>query len=68
MTRPPTQRDMMRDLYRQSDGDEERTVAAYAAAERHGLVERRSNSHDIDADSYARRLLADGLAKGWLRT
>ena len=34
MTRPPSQRDAMREFYRQSGGDEVQTVAAYAAAER----------------------------------
>ncbi len=66
MTRTLSQRDMMRELYRRAGGDEERAVVAYAAAERRGEVERRSNSRHISPEDYARRLLADGLAKGWL--
>ena len=52
-----TQRDVMRDLNRRFGGDDDKVVAAYAAAERRGDVRRASN---------ARRLYADGIAKGWL--
>lgn len=61
-----TQRDVMRDLYRRLGGDETRVVAAYAAAERRGDVKRSSNVHDMDPEEYARRLYADGVAKGWI--
>jgi hypothetical protein len=44
-----------------------KVVAAYAAAERRGAVQRASNVRDIDPEEYARRLYADGVAKGWLR-
>jgi site-specific recombinase XerD len=41
--------------------------AAYAAAERRADVQRASNVRDIEPEEYARRLLAGGVAKGWLR-
>ncbi len=62
----PTQRDLMRDLFRRFAGDERRTVAEYAAAERRGEAVRRSDVHRTSPEEYARRLLADGLKKGWL--
>lgn len=61
-----TQRDVMRDLYRRLGGDQDRVVAAYAAAERRGDAKRTSNVHDMTPEEYARRLYADGVAKGWL--
>jgi len=60
------QRDVMRELYRQQGGNEERVVRAYAAAEQRGEVRRDSNTHNVDALGYARALLRDGLRKGWL--
>jgi hypothetical protein len=56
----------MRHLYQQFGGDEAKVVVAYAAAERRGEVDRRSNQRDLDAEDYARRLYADGMAKGWI--
>jgi len=61
-----SQRDKMRELYKQNAGDEQRTIAAYAAAERRGEVSRRSNDYGLNAEEYARRLLADGVRKGWI--
>jgi len=60
------QRDLMRELFGRFAGDEARTVAGYAASERRGEVERRSNVRGIDPDEYARRLFADGRRRGWL--
>jgi len=60
-----TQRDVMRDLNRRLGGDHDKVVAAYAAAERRGDGRRASNVHDITPEEYARRLHADGVAKGW---
>ena len=62
----PTQRDMMRRLYSENKGDEARTIAAYAKAERNGEVERRSNDWQWSAERYALALLRDGKRKGWL--
>jgi hypothetical protein len=62
----PTQRDMMRRLYRDNNGDEARSIAAYAKAERNWEVERRSNYWQWSAERYALALLPDGKQKGWL--
>lgn len=56
----------MRELYSQLGGDHDRVVAAYAAAERAGDVSRASNDHALSAEDYARRLLSDGIRKGWI--
>ena len=61
-----TQRDVMRDLYRRLGGDQDRVIAAYAAAERRGDVRRASNVRDMEPEEYARRLYADGVVKGWI--
>ena len=61
-----SQRDKMRELFQKNAGDEERTVSAYAAAERAGEVSRRSNDYALNAEEYARRLLSDGVRKGWI--
>jgi hypothetical protein len=57
----------MRELYRSHHGNKEAVILAYAAAERRGEVGRKSNVWALDAEEYARRLLADGLKKGWLQ-
>ncbi len=61
-----TQRDVMRRVFHECRGDEERVIASYAAAERRGDVRRTSNEHNYSPEQYARALLMDGLAKGWL--
>ena len=61
-----TQRDVMRDLYRRFGGDQDRVVAAYAAAERRGDVDRASNVRHMEPEEYAERLYLDGIAKGWI--
>lgn len=62
----PTQREMMRELFRRFRGDEEAIIAAYAAAERNGEVSRGSNAYDLTPDEYAYRLLEDARKKGWI--
>ena len=62
-----SQRDKMRELYQRCAQDEEKTITAYAAAEQRGEVHRRSNDYALNHEEYARRLLADGLRKGWLK-
>ncbi|MDQ6771320.1 MAG: hypothetical protein M3Z54_15225 [Gemmatimonadota bacterium] len=62
-----SQRDKMRELYQGCAGDFDKTIAAYAAAERRGEVHRRSNDYALNPEEYARRLLADGVRKGWLK-
>jgi hypothetical protein len=58
---------VMRKLWAIHGPDEDRTIREYAAAERRGEVGRARNTYDISPEEYARRLLADGLHKGWLR-
>jgi hypothetical protein len=60
-----TQRDMMRRLYHAHRGNDDQVVRAYASAELKGEVPRRSNSHGLDAETYARALLADSRRQGW---
>ncbi|HEV2642726.1 MAG TPA: Swt1 family HEPN domain-containing protein [Candidatus Elarobacter sp.] len=64
--RPAKQRDVMRTLVRRYGSDEERVIHEYAAAERRGEVTRAHNTYGLTSEDYARRLLADGQAKGWL--
>lgn len=66
MKRKPSQRDYMRELVRRFGPNEERVVREYAAAEERGEVERRSNSHRITAEQYARALWNDAVKKGWI--
>ena len=57
----------MRDIYRHFDGNHDKVVAAYAAAERLGLVGRASNVRGMEFAEYAERLLGDGVRRGWIR-
>jgi hypothetical protein len=61
-----SQRQMMRELHRRYGDDAERIIREYAAAERRGEVPRRSDSHGLTAEQYARALWSDGMRKGWL--
>lgn len=61
-----TQRDVMRRVWARWGPDEGRVVGAYAAEERAGVAPRRSNTRGESAEDYARRLLYDGIKKGWL--
>lgn len=56
----------MRELVRRFGPVEERVVREYAAAEERGDVERKSNSHGITAEQYARALWNDAVKKGWI--
>lgn len=56
----------MQRLWRSHAPDEQRVVSEYAAHEEAGEVARSSNRVDIPPLEYARRLLNDGLRKGWL--
>ena len=56
----------MRELVRCFGMNEERIVREYAAAEELGAVERKSNSHGITAEQYARALWNDAVKKGWI--
>jgi len=61
-----SEQDFMRGLVRRFGLDEERVVREYAAAEERGEVERKSNSHKITAEQYARALWNDAVNKGWI--
>jgi soluble lytic murein transglycosylase-like protein len=50
-----TQRDVMRDLHRRFNGDHDKVVAAYAAAERRGDVTRAASVLGAEPEEYARR-------------
>jgi HEPN superfamily Swt1-like protein len=63
---PVRQVDKMRELYDRFAPDDERIVREYAAAEKRGEVVRKRNTYGLSPDDYARRLLADGIRKGWL--
>ncbi len=68
----PKQVDVMRELHRLYDGDEEKVCIAYAEAERAGRVGRASNERDLSSEDYAKRLYRNGhyvrpgKTKGWL--
>lgn len=64
--RSASQRSIMQRLFADCDRDVERTVAAYAAAERLGEATRSQNVSGQSPEQYARALLNDGLRKGWL--
>ncbi|HRN51916.1 MAG TPA: Swt1 family HEPN domain-containing protein [Gemmatimonadaceae bacterium] len=64
--RRESQREIMARIFVAAGRDEERAIREYAAAELRGEVVRKSNKHGLDAESYARALLNDGLKKGWL--
>jgi hypothetical protein len=66
LTKKPSQRDVMRDIYARNHGEEGRVVAEYAAAERAGKVQRIGNKPGHTAEHYAAALFNDGLKKGWL--
>jgi hypothetical protein len=62
------QRVMMRLIWRSHGNppDFERVIREYAAREEAGEVARDSNRFNVPTLEYARRLLDDGLRKGWL--
>lgn len=66
MKRKPSQREYIRELVRRFGVNEERVVREYAAAVERGEVERKSNSHGITAEQYARALWNDAVKKGWI--
>jgi hypothetical protein len=66
LMKKPSQRDYMRELVRRFGVNAEHVVREYAAAEERGEVERRSNSHRITAEQYARALWNDAVKKGWI--
>ncbi len=65
-TATPSQRDMMRALYREHGADETSVCAAYAQAEIDGRVARKRGADSVTPETYAKALWNDGTAKGWL--
>jgi len=63
---PVSQRQMMCRMWSKYGPNQAKVVKEYAAAERRGEVTRASNTTAMGSPDYAKRLLADGLAKGWL--
>ena len=61
-----TQRDKMRELFHQHQGNKTAAVSAYAEAENAGEVNRLRNASGYGTLQYARALWADGEKKGWL--
>jgi len=66
-TKRPGQRETMRTIWSSVGGDEGRAIADYAAAERFGLVLRKTNKSGYSPEDYAKALISDGLRKGWLK-
>lgn len=62
-----SQREVLQRLWTDLHADEPAVVRAWVAAEQAGVVARRSNLRQKPADDYARRLIYDGLKRGWLR-
>ncbi len=62
------QRDAMRELFHHFGDDKEKLVRGYAWLEEQESVERKSNSHSLDALYYAEALYNDGEKKGWLKS
>ena len=62
------QRDYMRKLIREMGSEKSAVCAAYARAERDGLVRRQTNARRLSPEEYAVALWNDGQDKDWLRT
>ncbi len=56
---------MFRKLFKEHDGQQEAVIAAYSAAEREGLVKRKSKVSGPTPEEYARHLWWDASKKGW---
>ncbi len=61
-----SQRDLMRFLVGRLGYNENAVCREYAAAERRGLVPRRSDKYQLPPEKYAHRLYSDGIRKPWL--
>ena len=63
---PGSQRDFMYRLWKKHKGDKSAVVRAWVQAELKGEVARKSNTQGQSPEAYARRLISDGITKGWL--
>ena len=61
-----SQRDIMRRLWRKHRGDATAIIRGWAKAERTGDAVRASNVRNLSPEEYGRRLLDDGVMKGWI--
>jgi hypothetical protein len=66
MTKAVKQVELMRELVAKHGRRPETVCPLYAKAERDGIVQRKSNRHEISPEQYAYRLYRDGERKGWL--
>lgn len=66
MGQESSQRNVLRDLVKRFGADKECVVREYAEAERRGEVRRKSNSHGLTPEQYARALWKDAVKKGWI--
>ncbi len=61
-----SQRDIIRDAWAKQPGNDQAAIDAWVEAIATGEVERRSNDRGQTDVEYAKRLIYDGLKKGWL--
>lgn len=62
-----SQREKMQELWEKYKPDIKRVIKEYAACEKEGKVNRKSNKLKKSPNQYAKELLNDGLRKGWLK-
>ena len=62
-----TQREYMRKLVIEHGADMDKVCAAYAQAERDGIVARKKNANNTGSEGYAIALWKDGVRRGWLK-
>ena len=65
---PMKQRDKMRELKARYRDAKDLIIAAYVSAEAGGEVTRAKNTRRTSPESYADKLLSDGMRKGWINT
>jgi hypothetical protein len=65
MPAPTKQRDLIRRLVAEHGRNKDRVCTEYAAAERSGQVQRKSNPKGLSPEQYAEALWYDGERKGW---
>jgi hypothetical protein len=65
--KPFRQREFMRQLVTKHGRDQKKVCAAYAKAERDGLIIRSRDEHDTSPEVYADLLWRDGERWSWLK-
>ncbi|HEX7929632.1 MAG TPA: hypothetical protein VF470_01805 [Sphingomicrobium sp.] len=66
--KPYRQREYMRQLVTKHGADQKKVCAAYAKAEREGLVKRSRDEHDTSPEVYADELWRDAQRWDWLKS